>query len=76
MKYVIEEFSKLHAWSQAHFNDVTKPILDRIEMLLQAITAKYPDTVSIIEELRKEVDKQNLTSYWQGVHERNWEATW
>lgn len=76
MKYVIEEFSKLHAWSQAHFNDATKPILDRIEMLLQAMTAKYPDTVGIIEELRKEVDKQNLTSYWQGVHERNWEATW
>lgn len=76
MKYVIKEFSKLHAWSQAHFDDVTKPILDRIELLLEAITTKYPNTSSTIEELRKEVDMQNLTSYWQGVHERNWEAVW
>ncbi|TDA63328.1 hypothetical protein E0765_07700 [Sulfuricurvum sp. IAE1] len=76
MKYVIKEFSKLHAWSQVHFDTVTEPILDRIELLLEALKIKYPETSGIIEDLRKEVDKQNLTSYWQGVHERNWEAVW
>ncbi|HQS67542.1 MAG TPA: hypothetical protein PLM93_10210 [Sulfuricurvum sp.] len=76
MKYVIKEFSKLHAWSQTHFDTVTEPILDRIELLLKALKTKCPETSGIIEDLRKEVDKQNLTSYWQGVHERNWEAVW
>lgn len=76
MKYVINEFSKLHAWSQVHFDTVTEPLLDRIELLLKALRIKYPETSGIIDDLRKEVHKQNLTSYWQGVHERNWEAVW
>lgn len=76
MKYVIKEFSKLHAWSQSHFDDVTKPILERIELLLEAMKTKYPETSELIEDIRKEVNKQNLTSYWQAIHERNWEATW
>jgi hypothetical protein len=76
MKYVIEQFSILYAWSQMHFDNVTMPILDRIEMLIEAMKVKYPATCDIIEDVRIEVEKQNLHPYWEAIHERNWRTVW
>jgi hypothetical protein len=37
---------------------------------------KYPATCDIIEDVRIEVEKQNLHPYWEAIHERNWRTAW
>lgn len=64
VKYLIIQSQNLAA-SQEHFDSVYKPVLIRIEDLLDHIRDKQPSYLTLIKNVRKEVFEQELLSeYW------------
>lgn len=64
LKYLIIQ-SQSAAASKEHFDNVYKPVLDRIEDLLDHIGDKKPSCQPLIKKIRKEVFEQELlTDYW------------
>jgi len=64
VKYLIIQSQNLAA-SQEHFDSVYKPVLIRIEDLLDHIGDKQPSCLTLIKNVRKEVFEQELLSeYW------------
>ena len=64
VKYLIIQSQSLAA-SQEHFDSIYKPVLTRIEDLLDHIGDKQPSYLTLIENVRKEVFEQELLSeYW------------
>jgi hypothetical protein len=64
VKYLIIQSQNLAA-SQEHFDSVYKPVLTRIEDLLEHIGDKQPSCLTLIKNVRKEVFEQELLSeYW------------
>lgn len=64
VKYLIIKSQNLAA-SQEHFDRVYKPVLTRIEDLLEHIGDKQPRCLTLIKNVRKEVFEQELLSeYW------------
>lgn len=77
MEYVINRHSILHARSQAHFDTVMGPILERIKLLFETMKNKYPKTEGVIANVRNDVyENQNLHWYWQARLELLWELGW
>jgi hypothetical protein len=77
MEYVINRHSRLYARSDIQFNTVMGPILERIRLILIAMKTRYPETDSIILEVRRDVyDNQNLYWYWEKRLEQLWELGW
>jgi len=77
MEYVINRHSILHARSQAQFDSVMKPILDRIKLLLEAIKNKHPEIECVITKVEHDVyENQNLHWYWEKRLEQLWELGW
>jgi hypothetical protein len=64
VKYLIIQSQHL-ASSQEHFDSVYKPVLTRVEDLLDHIGNKEPSCLTLIKNVRKEVFEQELLSeYW------------
>ena len=64
VNYLIMQSQNLAA-SQEHFDSVYKPVLTRIEDLLDHIGDKQPSCLTLIKNVRKEVFEQELLSeYW------------
>jgi hypothetical protein len=64
VEYLIIQSQNLAA-SQEHFDSVYKPVLIRIEDLLDHIGDKQPSSLTLIKNVRKEVFEQELLSeYW------------
>ncbi|WP_421717137.1 hypothetical protein [Arcobacter arenosus] len=77
LEYVINRHSILHARSKEQFQEIMGPILKRIDLLFQTMKVIHPETITIINETRKDVfDKQNLHWYWEKRLEQLWELGW